>query len=265
MKLMGSCSDVLCWSLGRGKSVPVFLNRESTKLILRTKCGPIYEIHRSFAKNRSNFHPFRHNLQISFATLNLTRSNTLITVMHLWGKMEASGGRRYTQLQRRCHKSHTTSHNCSHLLLMMEPRWAGRGCSWPSQKLISEMDGRNLKGRGRRVEVRGGVWGGKGGGGGRTRAVISDEICATVIDHVLVQGNAMCREGHGEQPNQGIQREHLIVSLCSLNVLEVSEFGTAQSCCHMRMEGLLYPPNSKSLSQLVTCSFKTRPFDGDSQ
>lgn len=122
MKLMGSCSDVLCWLLDRGKSIPVLLNRESTKLILRTKSGHIYEIHRSFAKNRSNFHPFRHNLQISFATLNLTRANTLITVMHLWGVMEASGGRRYTQLQRKCHKSHTTSHNCSHLLLTMEPR-----------------------------------------------------------------------------------------------------------------------------------------------
>lgn len=105
MKLMGSCNDVLCWLLDRSKSVPVFLNRGSTKLIPRTKCGHIYEIHCFCAKNRSNFHPFRHNLQISFATLNLTRANTLITAMHLWGIMEASGSRRYTQLQRGCHLS----------------------------------------------------------------------------------------------------------------------------------------------------------------
>lgn len=50
MKLMGSCNDALCWLLDRGKSIPVFLNRESTKLNLRTKCGHIYEIHRSFAR-----------------------------------------------------------------------------------------------------------------------------------------------------------------------------------------------------------------------
>lgn len=70
----------------------------------------------------------------------------------------------------------------------------------------------------------------RGGRGGRPRAVISDEICATVKDHVLVQGNAMSGEGQGAQPNQGIQKERLIVSLWSLKVLEVSEFGTAQSC-----------------------------------
>lgn len=74
------------------------------------------------------------------------------------------------------------------------------------------------------------VRGGGGGGGGRPRAVVSDEICATVIDHVLVQVNAMTRQGQGAQSNQGIQKEWPIVALWSLKVLEVSEFGTPQSC-----------------------------------
>lgn len=56
---------------------------------------------------------------------------------------------------------------------------------------------------------------------------------------------------------------------CSSLVIE--SFGGFRVCnrtirsCHVRVEGLFYPPNSKRLSQLVTCSFKTRPFNGDLQ
>ncbi len=55
---------------------------------------------------------------------------------------------------------------------------------------------RNLRGR---VRVRGG----RGGRGGqrRQRTVISDEIRATVIDHVLVHGMSMREAGQRVQPN----------------------------------------------------------------
>lgn len=58
---------------------------------------------------------------------------------------------------------------------------------------------RNLRGR---VRVRGGR-GGQGGRGGlrRQRTVISDEIRATVIDHVLVHGMTMREAGQRVQPN----------------------------------------------------------------
>lgn len=61
---------------------------------------------------------------------------------------------------------------------------------------------RNLRGR---VRVRGGR-GGQGGQGGRgglrrQRTVISDEIRATVIDHVLVHGMTMREAGQRVQPN----------------------------------------------------------------
>ena len=67
---------------------------------------------------------------------------------------------------------------------------------------------RNLRGR---VRVRGGRGGqggqggqdGRGGQGGqrRQRTVISDEIRATVIDHVLVHGMSMREAGQRVQPN----------------------------------------------------------------
>lgn len=68
------------------------------------------------------------------------------------------------------------------------------------------MDRRNdVRGRGR-VRMRGGRRGGRGGGGqergrggrrgrGRQRVEISDEIRATVIDHVLVHGLTMREAG----------------------------------------------------------------------
>lgn len=216
MKLMGSCNDVLCWLLDRSKSVPVFLNRGSTKLIPRTKCGHIYEIHCFCAKNRSNFHPFRHNLQISFATLNLTRANTLITVMHLWGIMEASGSRRYTQLQRGCHLSQLFTLVADDGTKISRSRVLMAGPKVDIRNGCAQSEGQRKKSES--------VRGGRGDGGGGTRVVISDEICATVIDHVLVQGNAMSGEGQGAEPNQREQT----VSLWPLKVLEVSEFGTAQ-------------------------------------
>lgn len=72
------------------------------------------------------------------------------------------------------------------------------------------MDRRNnVRGRGR-VRMRGGRRGGRGGGGqergrggrrGRQRVEISDEIRATVIDHVLVHGLTMREAGLRVQPN----------------------------------------------------------------
>lgn len=74
------------------------------------------------------------------------------------------------------------------------------------------MDRRNnVRGRGQgRVRMRGGRRGGRGGGGqergrggrrGRQRVEISDEIRATVIDHVLVHGLTMREAGLRVQPN----------------------------------------------------------------
>ena len=66
------------------------------------------------------------------------------------------------------------------------------------------MDRRNnVRGR---VRMRGGRRGGRGGGGqetgrGRQRVEISDEIRATVIDHVLVHGLTMREAGLRVQPN----------------------------------------------------------------
>lgn len=70
------------------------------------------------------------------------------------------------------------------------------------------MDRRNnVRGQGR-VHMRGGRRGGRGGGGqgrggrrGRQRVEISDEIRATVIDHVLVHGLTMREAGLRVQPN----------------------------------------------------------------
>ena len=53
----------------------------------------------------------------------------------------------------------------------------------------------------------GGRGGARGGGGGgrvgqrRQRAIISDEIRATIIDHVLVHGMTMREAGQRVQPN----------------------------------------------------------------
>ena len=70
------------------------------------------------------------------------------------------------------------------------------------------MEGRgDQRGRGVNVRVRGGGRGGGGGGGGggrvrlRRRAVISDEIRATVVDHVLNHGLTMQEAGQRVQPN----------------------------------------------------------------
>ena len=62
------------------------------------------------------------------------------------------------------------------------------------------MEGRgDQRGRGVKVRVR--------GGGGRVRvrrrAVISDEIQATVVDHVVNHGLTMHEAGHRVQPNIG--------------------------------------------------------------
>lgn len=77
------------------------------------------------------------------------------------------------------------------------------------------MDGGNIEERGeqqgRGVRVRGGGGAGQGGGGGggrgggqggeRRRTIISDEIRATVIDHVFNHGLPMREAGQRVQPN----------------------------------------------------------------
>lgn len=68
------------------------------------------------------------------------------------------------------------------------------------------MDGNNVRGRGGRggrVRVRGGGRGGRvqGQRRARPRIVISDQIRATVIDHVLVHGMTMREAGQRVQPN----------------------------------------------------------------
>ena len=61
------------------------------------------------------------------------------------------------------------------------------------------MEGRgDQRGRGVRVRVRGG-----GRVRVRRRAVISDEIQATVVDHVVNHGLTMQEAGHRVQPNIG--------------------------------------------------------------
>lgn len=59
------------------------------------------------------------------------------------------------------------------------------------------MDGNNVRGRGERVNVRGGGRGGRvqGQRKARPRIVISDQIRANVIDHVLVHGMKMREAG----------------------------------------------------------------------
>ena len=68
------------------------------------------------------------------------------------------------------------------------------------------MDGNNVRGRGGRggrVCVRGGGRGGRvqGQRRARPRIVITDQIRATVIDHVLVHGMTMREAGQRVQPN----------------------------------------------------------------
>ena len=69
--------------------------------------------------------------------------------------------------------------------------------------LIPTMDGNNVRGRGGRVCVRGGGRGGRvqGKQRARPRIVISDQIRATVIDHVLVHVMTMREAGQRVQPN----------------------------------------------------------------
>ncbi len=58
-------------------------------------------------------------------------------------------------------------------------------------------------GRARGVRVRGGGWGGRGWGRGRgrPRTVISDEIRATLVDHVVNHGLTMREAGQRVQPH----------------------------------------------------------------
>lgn len=57
------------------------------------------------------------------------------------------------------------------------------------------------RGRARGVRVRGGGRGGQGRGRGRPRTVISDEIRATLVDHVVNHGLTMREAGQRVQPN----------------------------------------------------------------
>lgn len=59
------------------------------------------------------------------------------------------------------------------------------------------------RGRARGVRVRGGGRGGqgRGRGRGRPRTVISDEIRATLVDHVVNHGLTMREAGQRVQPN----------------------------------------------------------------
>ena len=68
--------------------------------------------------------------------------------------------------------------------------------------LIPTMDGNNVRGRGGRVRVRSGGRGGRvqGQRSPRPRIVISDQIRATVIDHVLVHGMTMREAGQRVNP-----------------------------------------------------------------
>ena len=92
--------------------------------------------------------------------------------------------------------------NCSHLFLMMwlpKPiaqninQFRGAHVSWVDVRMVEN----NLRGRGR---VRGGGRGGERGGRPRPKVVISDDIRATVIDHVLVHGMTMREAGLRVQP-----------------------------------------------------------------
>lgn len=59
-----------------------------------------------------------------------------------------------------------------------------------------------IRGRARGVRMRGGGRGGRGGRGqGRMRAIISDEIRATLVDHVVNHGLTMREAGQRVQPN----------------------------------------------------------------
>lgn len=57
------------------------------------------------------------------------------------------------------------------------------------------------RGRAKGVRVRGGGRGGQGRGRGRPRTVISDEIRATLVDHVVNHGLTMREAGQRVQPN----------------------------------------------------------------
>ncbi len=57
------------------------------------------------------------------------------------------------------------------------------------------------RGRARGVRVRGGGRGGRGRGRGRPRTVISDEIRATLVDHVVNHGLTMREAGQRVQPH----------------------------------------------------------------
>lgn len=57
------------------------------------------------------------------------------------------------------------------------------------------------RGRARGVRVRGGGGRGRGRGRGRPRTVISDEIRATLVDHVVNHGLTMREAGQRVQPN----------------------------------------------------------------
>lgn len=62
---------------------------------------------------------------------------------------------------------------------------------------MDEMDVNNLRGRGRRVQEV--VY--KEEESGRAKTVISNEICAAVIDHLLVRGNTMREVGQRVRPS----------------------------------------------------------------
>lgn len=63
--------------------------------------------------------------------------------------------------------------------------------------MILKMDVNNLRDRGRRVKEE--VY--KEEESGRARTIISNEICAAVIDHVLVNGNRMREVGQRLPPS----------------------------------------------------------------
>ncbi|KAK0148241.1 hypothetical protein N1851_011834 [Merluccius polli] len=91
---------------------------------------------------------------------------------------------------------------------------------------------------------------GRGRGRARPTTVISDEIGATVIDHVLVDEMTMREAGQRVQP-----------TLSGFSVATITRYSEKKlQDYYMRVAGLHCSPKSKRLSVLIW-SFKTVPFD----
>ncbi len=111
--------------------------------------------------------------------------------------------------------------------------------SWEGESL--RMDRRNnVIGRGR-VRMRGGRRGGRAGGGqergrGGQRLEISDEIWATVIDHLLVHGLTMREAGLRMQPNLS----RFSVSTIVRTFKEENSYSILLYFCHFKFTVLHY-------------------------